>query len=511
MPTVAGRRSSRAADSTAQIGSAAATPVKYKFRSDSNDLIGSPMRKSPRLCTHASPNSSLKDNVIEKCPKPSINLLSRFPQEEKPSDNFVKRPTWDPSDVEQLRTVKEAIHVSTAPKTVVCREHEQNMIFEFCKNSIKQEKAGSLYVCGCPGTGKSLSMEKVKDILVNWANEEGVQLPDMLSFNCTSLTNTSEIFSKILGQYNPPKKQNRSSTSSLELLRNLYSQKQPPGTRMLLVVADELDYLITRDRAVLHDLFMLTTLPFSKCILLGVANAIDLADRFIPKLESLNCKPMVITFRAYSKDQIVAILQERLSALPCTVFQPQAVELCARRVAAASGDMRKALSVCRSAIEMLEAERKDLMSDSTLSPLDMNGDQQNPAPLDITTNNMVRIDHVAAALSRTYKSSVVDTIQSLPQHQQIILCSAVKLFRGGKKDTTIGELNKSYTDVCKSASIPPVVISELLSMCQVLDDQGILKLGQARDDKLKRVTLKIDGADIVFALQGVRFFRNCLE
>ncbi|XP_012832341.1 PREDICTED: cell division control protein 6 homolog B-like [Erythranthe guttata] len=160
---------------------------------------------------------------------------------------------------------------------------------------------------------------------------------------------------------------------------------------------------------------------------------------------------------------------------------------------------------------MLEAERKDLMSDSTLSPLDMNGDQQNPAPLDITTNNMVRIDHVAAALSRTYKSSVVDTIQSLPQHQQIILCSAVKLFRGGKKDTTIGELNKSYTDVCKSASIPPVVISELLSMCQVLDDQGILKLGQARDDKLKRVTLKIDGADIVFALQGVRFFRNCLE
>ena len=37
-----------------------------------------------------------------------------------------------------------------------------------------------------------------------------------------------------------------------------------------LVIADELDYLITRDRAVLHDLFMLTTLPFSKCILLGM-------------------------------------------------------------------------------------------------------------------------------------------------------------------------------------------------------------------------------------------------
>lgn len=31
--------------------------------------------------------------------------------------------------------------------------------------------------------------------------------------------------------------------------------------------------------------------------------------------------------------------------------------------------------------------------------------------------------------------------------------------------------------------------------------QGLLKLGQSREDKLKRVTLKVDEADITFALQ----------
>lgn len=31
--------------------------------------------------------------------------------------------------------------------------------------------------------------------------------------------------------------------------------------------------------------------------------------------------------------------------------------------------------------------------------------------------------------------------------------------------------------------------------------QGILKVGQSRDDKLKRVTLKADESDITFALQ----------
>lgn len=32
----------------------------------------------------------------------------------------------------------------------------------------------------------------------------------------------------------------------------------------------------------------------------------------------------------------------------------------------------------------------------------------------------VRLDHMAVALSKTFKSPIVDTIQSLPQHQQVI-------------------------------------------------------------------------------------------
>lgn len=103
-----------------------------------------------------------------------------------------------------------------------------------------------------------------------------------------------------------------------------------------LVIADELDYLITKDRAVLHDLFMLTTMPFSKCILLGmwvvfvrptlvpsswelvwplcfvltgVANAIDLADRFIPKLQSLNCECLFLNqFSMLSANDSIMLL-----------------------------------------------------------------------------------------------------------------------------------------------------------------------------------------------------------
>ncbi|CAL5353119.1 unnamed protein product [Camellia sinensis] len=563
MPTIAGHGSSpfAAADELIAIkarrsgeirSTGDSTPRKRTLRSNSAaedcSIASTPSPKlcyptkwkSPRRCISGSPNGPSKGTELES---KSRELLVK-----KLSESFIDKPKWNPRDLLQMSVVKEALHVSSMPSMVVCRENEQKTVLEFCKQCIEQEKAGSLYVCGCPGTGKSLSMERVNESLLDWAKggtsgskpvehaDKSFQPPDVLAINCTSLTNTSEIFSKILGKNQLQKKTN-SATSALQHLQSLYSQKQQStGMKMTLIIADELDYLITKDRAVLHDLFMLTTFPFSRCILIGIANAIDLADRFLPRLQSLNlsignpfsiphqsilCKndvkelaailPMVVTFRAYSKDQIILILQQRLMALPYTVFQPQALELCARKVAAASGDMRKALCICRNAIEMLEAELRDSACNLDLSSAGNGYSDQRKTPVQgliMQETDIVRVNHMAVALSKTYRSPILDTIQSLPQHQQIILCSAVKLFSRGKKDTTIGELSKSYLDICKSILIPPVGIMELSNMCRVLGDQGLLKLGQSREDKLRRVTLKVDEADIAFALQGVRVFRN---
>ncbi|KAM2127207.1 hypothetical protein ACFX1R_007137 [Malus domestica] len=486
------------------------TPPRRRLRSNSSPMKLSPISKPMKL---GSPRKRLSTcvntqaNGIEK-----YFTQKKFQTLCKSVEKSVEKPKWNPKDVKQISEAKEALHVSTVPSTVSCREDEQKRVLEFLKQCIEQEKAGSLYVCGCPGTGKSLSIEKVKQALA------GLEEPDVLALNCSSLTKTSDIFTKILGKDQTPKEV-KSKTSSLQLLQNLYSQRPLYSRRkMTLVIADELDFLITKDRAVLHDLFKLTTYQFSRCILIGVANAIDLADRFLPRLQSLNCKPMVITFRAYSYDQILRILQQRLNTLPYTVFQPPALELCARKVAAASGDMRKALCICRSAIEILEAEVKESAEHlNSSSVVDAFFEQQTaPAPAPVVKKqetDVVTIGHMASALSKTFKSPVVDTIQSLPQHQQIILCSAVRLFRGKKKDSTVAQLNKSYIDICKSTLIPPVGIFEFSSICRVLNDQGLLKLGgQSRDEKLKRVTMNAaDEADITFALQGIRFFRNCLQ
>ncbi|CAF2096756.1 unnamed protein product [Brassica rapa subsp. trilocularis] len=86
---------------------------------------------------------------------------------------------------------------------------------------------------------------------------------------------------------------------------------------------------------------------------------------------------------------------------------------------------------------------------------------------------LVKMDHMVAALAKTFKCPVVDTIQALPQHQQVVVCSAAKAFRGSKKDRTIAELNRLYLEICKSSMITPAGITEFTNMCTVLNDQVI--------------------------------------
>jgi cell division control protein 6 len=81
-----------------------------------------------------------------------------------------------------MQAVKEALHVATVPSCgLVCRDDEQRRVFEFCKGCVEQERAGSLYVCGCPGTGKTLSINKVKERVSRWADEVYHDFLDQIS------------------------------------------------------------------------------------------------------------------------------------------------------------------------------------------------------------------------------------------------------------------------------------------------------------------------------------------
>ncbi|NWW44116.1 CDC6 protein, partial [Pedionomus torquatus] len=123
-----------------------------------------------------------------------------------------------------------------------------------------------------------------------------------------------------------------------------------------LLVLDELDQLESKGQDVLYTLFEWPRMPGSRLVLVGLANALDLTDRSLARLGAHPAGgPRLLHFPPYTKEQLSAILQERLGQVG-TVLEAAALQFCARKVSAVSGDARKALDVCRRAVEVVELE-----------------------------------------------------------------------------------------------------------------------------------------------------------
>lgn len=131
---------------------------------------------------------------------------------------------------------------------------------------------------------------------------------------------------------------------------------------MLVCLVDEFDYLLTKDYQVLFSFLEWSRSRNDKraFLLIGIANTLDLLEQLSQRIISrVKIEVSRISFPPYSYEQVNLILQERLSELQLPGFDPRVRELIARKAAAAAGDLRAGLKICRKTIaaakEYLEA------------------------------------------------------------------------------------------------------------------------------------------------------------
>uniref|UniRef100_A0A3Q4MA11 Cell division control protein 6 homolog n=1 Tax=Neolamprologus brichardi TaxID=32507 RepID=A0A3Q4MA11_NEOBR len=142
------------------------------------------------------------------------------------------------------------------------------------------------------------------------------------------------------------------------------SPRKRTGIERLLVL-DEMDQLDSKAQDVLYTIFEWPYLPKSRLCLIGIANALDLTDRILPRLQARpQCRPLLLHFPPYSREELTAIVQDRLvQASAEGLLDASAVQFCARKVSAVSGDARKALDICRRAVEIVESDERKKASD----------------------------------------------------------------------------------------------------------------------------------------------------
>ncbi|XP_064465631.1 cell division control protein 6 homolog [Ornithodoros turicata] len=358
---------------------------------------------------------------------------------------------------------------------ILGRTEEFRVLTEFLSSHLETNTPGSMYISGAPGTGKTACLMNVLD---DYAKAQ--RKFTSVFINCMALTNSTSIYDKVIQSCGK-------TGSGLELLKKLVTSKGQP----IVIVLDEIDQLDNRN--VLYSLLELPQLNNSRLILFGIANALDLTDRIVPHLQAYGCKPRLLHFSPYTQREIESILSDRLHEWS-TVVQPVALELCARKVAACTGDVRKALDICRRAIQV-----------AVLSPRPEHG--YNSGSPRKSSQPRVGVSHILAVIS---SGDLTGAATDLPLQQKLLLCAILVTIKSRKlRDIPQGKLQEAYCRICKKHQVF-VDQSDFQSLCTLLEARGLIRIKKHKEARLCKVTLCIDETQVEHVLEDKALLASCL-
>ncbi|RPB00380.1 hypothetical protein L873DRAFT_1788979 [Choiromyces venosus 120613-1] len=121
-----------------------------------------------------------------------------------------------------------------------------------------------------------------------------------------------------------------------------------------VVLMDYLDQLFTRCQGVMYNFFNRPGGRHSKLTVLAIANTMDLPERTLRNKISSRLGLTRITFPGYTHFRLMTIIQSCLEGVSGNMVDADAVQVGSRKLTAISGDARRALDICRRAIEMVE-------------------------------------------------------------------------------------------------------------------------------------------------------------
>ncbi|KAF3392337.1 Cell division control protein 18 [Talaromyces pinophilus] len=403
---------------------------------------------------------------------------------------------------------------SANPERLIGREKERAELSKFIENGMQSRTGSCIYVSGPPGTGKSATIDEVcRDLNVDAVVKSA-------HVNCVSMRSARDIYGKLLDSLCDD--YDVFAMSETEKLKSMFVPTKKSDD-LYLVTLDEIDHLLTADPEILYSLFEWSLNSKSKLLLIGIANALDLTDRFLPRLKANNLKPILLPFLPYSAAQIANVISTRLRSLvPETeakasgdfvpFVHPAAIQLCAKKVASQTGDLRKAFDLVKRAIDVIEQETQTKLDKENAIPdspskhalaenVNLSSPPKTPASKRTLANAYTAltaprasIAHVARITAAVFGQGTTQRLQGLNLQQKAALCALVALDRKRRSveiyatpsksrvnAPTVRELFDTYCSLCRSDNVlHPLTATEFKDVVGSLETLGLVGEFQGR-------------------------------
>ncbi len=215
--------------------------------------------------------------------------------------------------------------------------------------------------------------------------------------------------------------------------------------------------------------------------------------------------PHELVFSTYKENDILAILEQRLGT---HIVDHKALQLISRRVAASTGDARRALDITCNAVGKCQ---ESLTEEELTRKVDYD-DECMP---------LVKLPHMMRAIREGMPMKHIDIISGLPQAAKVILCIAVTLSHvwGPTAEVSISDLKMFCVEASHHSLMDDLGIGHINSLVEMLIDSGLLMtcnngLFNPYDSNPKlRLGVQLDDVEIALeeSLFKIGFYKGLAE
>lgn len=461
---------------------------EVKRRIDEEWTPNKKIRSAAKVCENSAPStpttkgfparrkSILKTPTTTKpnTPRRSIHfsgIVEEFKYEKKSASDKIVLEESDEEGGSNLSIARKRLHVSAVPKSLPCREKEFKEIYSFIEGNLMDDVGGCIYVSGVPGTGKTATTSEVIRALKAEAENGNVPHFDCVEINGMRITEPRKAYVEIHRQLTG---ETKTWEQAYNLLDKRFSKPSPRRLSTILVV-DELDILCNKRQDVVYNLLNWPTLNAARLIVVTIANTMDLPERVFMGKVSSRLGLTRLTFQPYSHKQLQEIVMSRLNGLE--TFSSDAIQLVSRKVAALSGDARRALDICRRASEIAESDAKD--EKASVSML-----------------------HVQQALTEMISCTKVQAVKACSQMEKLFLQSVcMEVERTGIEEVLFRGVYNQLKAIATLNGLQIPTLGTALGIAAQLSASRLLICEHSRKGIYMKILLNISVDDFYYATQ----------